>query len=226
MFCQNCGGEVQVGQTFCSRCGAPQPAIGPAVTSVQPYVPPQAVRAQTGHWIGAGWNLVKDNLLLSIVAVIVVAVMSSVVPFILTGPTMVGFHYFYARALKGQKADLADLFYGFNFFVPAMAAGVIISVFTMIGFAFLIIPGLILMALFSFTYLFISDKRMDFWPAMMASVDLVKQDLLGFTLFLFVAAGVLNFLGVMCFLVGVLVTAPIYVAAVTVAYKEIVGFSD
>ena|SRR5258708_523569 len=153
-------------------------------------------------------------------------VMSSVVPFILTGPIMVGFHYFYARALKGQKADLADIFYGFNFFVPAMAGGVIIGVITMVGFAFLIIPGLILMALFSFTYLFIFDKRMDFWPAMMASVDLVKQDLLGFTWFVFVAAGLLNLLGAMCFVVGVLVTAPICVAAVTVAYKELVGFSE
>jgi hypothetical protein len=51
----------------------------------------------------------------------------------------------------------------------------------------------------------------------------VKNDYLGFTLFA-LAGGLLNLAGFLCCIAGVLVTFPIYYAAVTIAYQEIVGF--
>jgi uncharacterized membrane protein len=77
--------------------------------------------------------------------------------------------------------------------------------------------------MYSFTYLFIVDKRMDFWPAMQASHAIVKQDYVGFTLF-FVVGGLINILGMLACLIGVLVTMPILFAAQVAAYKDIVGF--
>ena len=77
--------------------------------------------------------------------------------------------------------------------------------------------------MYKFTYLFIVDKRMDFWPAMQASHAVVKNDYFGFTIFLLAMAG-LNLLGALCCIVGLLVTMPVTFAAITVAYKEIVGF--
>jgi uncharacterized membrane protein YccF (DUF307 family) len=53
----------------------------------------------------------------------------------------------------------------------------------------------------------------------------VKQDYFGFTMFV-IALGLLNLLGFICCLVGVLVTIPITLAAVTIAYQEIVGFDQ
>jgi uncharacterized membrane protein len=64
---------------------------------------------------------------------------------------------------------------------------------------------------------------MDWWPAMKASHEVVKQDYLGFTLFL-IAGALLNFVGFLCCIAGILVTFPIYYAAITFAYQEIVGF--
>jgi uncharacterized membrane protein len=80
-------------------------------------------------------------------------------------------------------------------------------------------------AALKFTYLFIVDKRMDFWPAMEASHAIVKQDYFGFTMFL-ILAFLVNVLGLLCCVVGLLVTFPLTIAAVTVAYKEIVGFDQ
>ena len=77
--------------------------------------------------------------------------------------------------------------------------------------------------MYKFTYLFIVDKRMEFWPAMQASHNVVKNDYFGFTMFLILAFFV-NFLGFLCFIVGLLVTVPVTFAAVTIAYKELVGF--
>jgi uncharacterized membrane protein len=122
-----------------------------------------------------------------------------------------------------RPAELADLFKGFNFFVPTLVASLVISLFVLGGTLLCIIPGLVLAAMYKFTYLFIVDKRMDFWPAMQASHAVVKNDYFGFTLFLLAMAGV-NLIGLLCCVVGLLVTMPVTFAAITVAYKEIVGF--
>jgi len=107
--------------------------------------------------------------------------------------------------------------------VPALLAMVVISVFTFLGSLFCIIPGLVLAAMYQFTYLFIFDKKLEFWPAMQASHELVKKDYFGFTLFIIVLA-LLVFAGALLCLVGILITFPLYFAAVTAAYKDLVGF--
>ena len=120
-------------------------------------------------------------------------------------------------------AEFADLFNGFNFFVPALVATVMIALFTFAGTLLCIIPGLVIAAMYKFTYLFILDKRMDFWPAMQASHAIVKQDYFGFTMFL-LAAALINILGALCCIVGLFVTIPLTFAAITAAYQEVVGF--
>jgi uncharacterized membrane protein len=74
-----------------------------------------------------------------------------------------------------------------------------------------------------FTYLFIVDKRMDFWPAMQASHAVVKSDYVGFTLLLLLLL-LVDVLGLLCCVVGIFVAMPVTIAAITVAYAEIVGF--
>ena len=76
-----------------------------------------------------------------------------------------------------------------------------------------------------FTYLFILDKKMEFWPAMQASHEVVKNDYFGFTMFL-LALACINFLGVLACVVGILVTIPLSIAAITIAYQEVVGFEQ
>ena len=66
---------------------------------------------------------------------------------------------------------------------------------------------------------------MDFWPAMQASHAVVKQDYMGFLLFLLALIGI-NILGALACLVGLLVTVPIHYLAVTAAYKDLVGFAS
>jgi uncharacterized membrane protein len=108
-------------------------------------------------------------------------------------------------------------------FGSSLAAHVVISIFSFIGLLFLVIPGLVIAAMYSFTFLFIIDKRMDYWTAMRASHAVVKQDYLGYTLFL-IALVALNIVGFLCLVVGLLVTIPMSMAAIAVAYQEVVGF--
>ena len=232
MFCVQCGSQVEPNTTFCPNCGRPQqpgqaqqppgqtppPAAGPA-----PYSIPAEVKAQTGKWIGEGWDLVKPDIWMFLLIGLLYAVVSGAVPIILQGPMMAGMHFVFIRKMTQRRLELGDLFLGFNFFVPTLVANILISIFTTIGVILCIIPGLVIAAMYMFTYLFIIDKRLEFWPAMQASHDIVRKDYFGFTIFL-VAAALLNVLGVLCCIIGVFVTLPIMYGAITAAYRDIVGF--
>ncbi len=192
---------------------------------VSTWTPPSGVQSQTGRWIGEGWALVKQDIANYVLIAVIFTVLNSFVPVILQGPLIAGFHIFTMKKLANRRPEFADLFKGFNFFVPALVASLAIMVFTFLGTLVCIIPGLVVAAMYKFTYLFIVDKRMDFWPAMQASHSIVKQDYFGFTLFLLALFGI-NILGAICCIVGLLITIPLSFAAVTVAYRDIVGFDE
>lgn len=226
MFCHRCGTQVDPGAQFCQNCGQ---ALGvPGALGAAPAVawaPPAGVHSQTGRWIGAGWNVVKEDIGTFFLLAVVTSLLSSAVPLVLQGSLLVGFHLFCMKKILGRPTEFADLFRGFNFFVPALAASTLIGFFVFLGGLLFLIPGLVVAAMYQFTYLFILDKRMDFWQAMQASHAIVKQDYFGFTMFLLAMIGIL-ILGAICLVVGVFVAIPVTLAAITVAYREIVGFDE
>jgi uncharacterized membrane protein len=224
MFCQTCGAQVSPDVRFCPTCGQ---AFGPGVPAglapAVAWTPPIGVKAQTGRWISEGWQMVKEDIGNYILMALLFVAVSSVGSIITQGPMMAGFHIVCMKRALNRKPEVGDLFKGFNYFVPALVASIIISLFVFGGTLLCIVPGLVIGAMYKFTYLFIVDKRMDFWPAMQASHAVVKNDYFGFTMFLLVLL-LIDILGVLCCIVGVFITMPITVAAITVAYKEVVGF--
>jgi len=199
---------------------APPP---PQVNVPQPYTAPATASVQTGKWIGEGWELVKSDLVMFAVSALLFAVVGGAVPVILQGAMMVGFNLLVIKKLATGRLDIGDLFKGFNFFVPSLVAHILVSIFTALGMLLCIIPGLVIAAMYMFTFLFILDKKMDFWPAMQASAEIVKKDYMGFTLFI-VALGLLQLLGVLACIIGIFVTLPIMYAAIVCAYRDLVGF--
>jgi len=221
MFCHRCGTQVAEGVAFCPSCG--QSLAGSPISPAPPppWTPPTNVQVAAGRWIGEGWNLVKQDMGTYILISLIFFLLNSV-PFI-QGALIAGFHIYTMKKIMGRRAEFGDMFKGFNFFIPTLVASLLIGLFTFLGTLACIIPGLVIAAMYKFTYLFIVDKRMDFWPAMQASHAVVKNDYFGFTMFL-ILAFLVNVLGLLCCVVGLLVTIPVTFAAITVAYKEIVGF--
>ena len=222
MFCHHCGTQVNPDVQFCPNCG--QPMTSPIASGPVPAVawtPPTGVKAATGRWFGEAWVLVKADMGNYVIMALLFALLNGVP--LIQGALVAGFHIFTMKKLMGRRADFGDLFKGFNFFIPTLVASLLIAVFTFAGTLACIIPGLVIAAMYKFTYLFIVDKRMDFWPAMQASHAVVKQDYFGFTMFLIVAF-LWNLLGFVLCIVGLLVTIPLTFVAITIAYKEIVGF--
>ncbi|MBI5085447.1 MAG: zinc-ribbon domain-containing protein [Acidobacteria bacterium] len=230
MFCTNCGAQVTAETRFCPQCGTtlggaqpppPPPVFAPAAA----YTAPSGCQAYPSRWIGAAWTLVTGQLGMFALIFIVMTAVSTIVPLILQGPMIAGMHIVCWRVALGGRADLGDLFKGFNFFVPALAACIVITIFSFLGLFACIVGALVVSAMYQFTYLFIIDRKLDFWPAMQASHAIVKQDYFGFTIFLLALIGV-QILGALACLVGLLVTLPMFYAAITVAYKELVGFAS
>ncbi len=229
MYCSRCGTTLDDGAQFCHSCGlstATDASGGvPVLSQPVPFVPPSGARARTGEWISAGWNLVMEDWVTYGLMGLVMFLVSNAVPLILVGPMAAGLHLVFVKRLSGGKPEIADLFLGFNFFVPTMVAGILIAVFAGLATLLCIIPGLVVAAMYMFSYLFVVDKRMDFWPAMQASHAVVRQDYFGFSIFLLALVGI-NILGFLCCLVGLLITMPVGYAAITIAYRDLVGFTS
>jgi uncharacterized membrane protein len=215
MFCHSCGTQVNTDVQFCPNCGQSLTTAVPGVSVVPAFVAPVGVTARPGHWIGAGWEMVKADLGNYALLGLIFVALNGLVPMILQGPLMAGFHIYCIKRILGRPAEFPDLFKGFNFFVPTLVASLVISLFVFGGSLLCVIPGLVLAAMYKFTFLFIVDKRMDFWPAMQASHAVVRNDYFGFTMFLLLMA-LVNFL-------GVFITIPVTLAAITIAYQELVG---
>ncbi len=221
MFCHSCGTQVTTDVQFCPNCGQSLNATT-TPAPVPAYVARTDIKARPGAWIGAGWEMVKADMGNYVLIGLVFLALNGVVPIILQGPLMAGFHFYCIKRMLGRQAEFADLFKGFNFFIPSLVAFLVIMLFSGAASLLCLIPGLVVAAMYKFTYLFIVDKRMDFWPAMQASHNVVRNDYFGFTMFL-ILMGLVNLLGALCCIVGILVTIPVTFAAITVAYQELVG---
>jgi uncharacterized membrane protein len=224
MFCSKCGAQIGPDARVCPQCGNLQGSAAPVVAPVA-WTAPVGVKAQTGKWISAGWDMVKADMGNFALVALIFAAVNSVASIVTQGPLQVGLHLYIAKKMYNKRPELGDLFKGFDYFLPSFVAALLIGIFAFVGFLLCVIPGLVVASMYKFTYLFILDKKMDFWPAMQASHDVVKNDYLGFTLFLLVM-GLINILGFLCCIVGLLITIPLSICAITVAYQEIVGFEQ
>lgn len=182
-------------------------------------------------WIMNGWDLVMANfgdfLLLSFIYIVILAVASTtfIVGLILAGPLTAGFFYIILNKIRGREIYIGDIAKGFDVFIAAVLADILISAFVFIGFTFLIIPGIIISALYLFAFPLIIEKKMDFWQAMEASRKLVTRNIFELSIFMLILY-ILLFVGVMLVLVGFFIALPIVFAAIAYAYCDLVGLEQ
>ncbi len=186
-----------------------------------------------GKTLTAAYNLYKDNITTLLLATLLGSIIGIFTLGILAGPMLAGLAMITLALIdKAQpKPDIGDIFKGFNFFVPALIYFIVYLVALMVGnFILGLIPllslflptlyGMALSTFAMFTIFNVVDRKMDVVPAIQASVDIVKANFWIF-LGLNIVAAVVGGLGALACGVGAIVTAPMYLTTVAIAYREL-----
>jgi hypothetical protein len=166
----------------------PAPPLGssdPALTA--DAVLARGIEVNVGECLSRGWKLLTNNLGLFLVASLVfvlirfalgwVPIIGGFAYLIMYGALCGGFYLIVLKRLRGEPAAIGDLFAGFNQnFVQFMLAGIVTYVLIAIGtVCCLVVPGIYLAVAWQFSLVLVADRRLDFWPAMELSRQVITR---------------------------------------------------
>jgi hypothetical protein len=177
------------------------------------------LRVRSGRWLSYGWDTFWADLGINVLIALLVMIFVSFIPLV-AGPVAAGLALAGIRKIRNSNIDVKDFFDGFRFFLPAFLSSLLILAFSVVGLIFLIVPGLVILAMYMFTFHFMVDRSLDFWTAMESSRKLVSRDYFGFVLF-GLLLGLINFAGLLFFGIGLLVSLPVSWLALARAYEDL-----
>ncbi len=137
---------------------------------------------------------------------------------VLLGPFILGAFNISQRLVRNENTELADILSGFEHFLPAFLANILVNFMALIVVP-LVIPPLLIFMTYSVTYLFILDENLGFWGAMEKSRLMVWANFKRWVVLGLVIIAV-NLAGVLCFGIGLLATIPFSYLLTTLAYEE------
>lgn len=128
------------------------------------------------------------------------------------------------KFVDGKKPEFKDLYYTtklFNFMLASIIKGFIV----VIGFLLFIVPGIIFSIKLQFYEYYIVDKKMDAVDSLKASWEITKG--VKWNLFLLgILLGLINILGLLCLIVGLLITVPLTMVANAWVYRKLLSQSS
>lgn len=126
------------------------------------------------------------------------------------------------RLYDKKRTEFKNLFDYFNLIIPYLIASIIYGVIVVVGLILLIIPGIIWAIKFRYFSYFMVDKNLGPIDALKASSKItkgVKWQLLFFGIVL----GLINIVGALLILVGLLFTIPLSIMAEVYVYRKLSG---
>jgi hypothetical protein len=201
---------------------------------LEEIIPPD-YHIRPGYYLKAGWELFKQNLagfigftvvaLIFLFALNTMAGLGQVLGYVVGPPLWAGFIIVAMKVLMRQPTQVNDFTAGFQYLLPLLLYSVVSSIFISVGFVLLIIPGLYLLVGYLFTSWLIVDQKLDFWPAMELSRKTVHKhffEVFGFFLLLCLV----NLGGLLLFGLGLILTVPWTLCALTIAYQDVFGIQS
>ncbi|MDJ0987425.1 MAG: hypothetical protein QNJ26_17935 [Desulfobacterales bacterium] len=195
----------------------------------------QKIDVHMGKWIEAGFNLYKNNFMTLVLAALIALVLSTVSIGILTGPMIAGLIIMTLQLVRSEepKPEPGAVFRGFSYFLHSFLFTVIWGIVILIGSLVLgLFPIIGQLASLFFVYAaqaflmfglyLIVDRQMAFWPASQISIQAVKTNFWPF-FGLAAIASIIGSIGALAFGIGVVLTIPIQICILAVAYQEIFG---
>jgi len=186
-----------------------------------------------GEWIQGGLTLYKDNFVVLVIANLIAVILSAVTFGILSGPMLAGLIIIILAIIdkKEPKPEIGDIFKGFEYFLDAflfviiwgaisIAATLLLTLIPCAGQVLSVFVSIIISAFIMFGLFLIVDRKMSFWPASLASINLVKTNFFPFA-GLMIVAMVLGYVGALACGIGMIITMPIGACILAVAYRDL-----
>jgi len=182
-----------------------------------------------GSAVSRGWQLVMDHMGIlvggSLLAWVVIVALGCVpiIGWVLSMVLVGGLYLFFIRRIRGENVEIGDVFSGFSLaFANLALAGLMTWLLTTIGFILCILPGIYLAVGYIFVPALVIDKKLDFWPAMEVSRQVVQKH--WWTIFgLAIVLALIVVAGFLACLVGVILAFPVVTAALMYAYEDLFG---
>lgn len=183
-------------------------------------------------WIQKGFRLFLDNALVLMVSGLVALLISGITLGLLSGPMLAGLAIIVVNLMdeKLARPTVNDLFKGFDFFMPTIPVTLALYVLCAASFLLNFIPGpgfvlnavviSVGSALAVLVVFHLVVRRIDPRESIMTWLEIFKMNwgpLLGFFILLSVIGGV----GMLAFYIGLVVTVPVYLCIMGVAYVSI-----
>ena len=181
----------------------------------------RGVPVNIGSCLGRAWDmLISDFWPILGVSALILFILSSVG--LIAGPWS-AVCFYYLKKIRRQPAQLSDAFAGFSqLFLPLFSGRLVASLLVTVGSHTCVIPGVYLAVAWKLTLPIITDKRLGFWEAMEVSRKVATQN--WWMLFLFaIVCGLINFGGLLLCGLGLFVTWPWTLLALTFLYEDIFG---
>lgn len=247
-FCTRCGVQVGSGTAFCRACGTPvaakprtasgsaggwlppssgSPALGISVPGRTATIPSEFTVSGT---IGQAWDLVQPHwlplgaifLLASLPGIVyqlIPVTGAALVAIVLAGPLALTCSRIMLAVIDGETPRVEMLFQRIgDRFAQGLLAYLAILVGVTLGSVLCIVPGLILFAMWSLTYMHLAASQDDFWAAMKRSAELTQGYRLKIWL-MFLAFIPLMILGMLAFCVGLFVAMAIGQMSFALTYR-------
>ena len=182
-------------------------------------------KVDVGGWISEAWELYKANFALICVGGLLTGLLGVFTLGVLAGPMWAGLTLLILRASrKDQPApQIGDVFKGFDVFLQALllfvalvVAGAVVGRIPMVGR----LASTLLYPLAMFAICLVADRKMEFWPAIVASYEKAKGEYVSL-LVLTLVAGLISAAGLILFFVGVILTGPFATIVAAVAYRHL-----
>lgn len=183
-----------------------------------------------GKAISRVFDVLFKNVVVLAVAMFLAILIGSVTFGILMGPLMAGMVFIGLKLLRGEKAEIGDVFSKFDKFVPALILFIICGLVSclfmipVLGWLLGIVAGPLLSAVTVFGLCGIVDRNLDFGPALKEAIDRIKAKPFETWLAALIFS-VLSGIGAIACGIGVIVTLPLSVLGMTIIYLEGAGAS-
>ncbi len=187
-------------------------------------VQPEYKPLDFGEVLKRAFDFYKLNLGFLILVHLVAGLLAFVTAFILAGPLYAGV-CIVLLALhdnRDPKPVVGDIFKGFDYFLPAFLLFIVIAAATMLASKVMaplfLVASMAIGTITMFSYFLIVERKMDFWPAIIESYNMVKGNFWIY-LALYAIGSVVAGLGLIVFIIGVVVTAPYLSCVLVIAYR-------